>query len=149
MNALSTPAEHRYLTHTLWTNSPAASVLAASQAHFVQAPSSKSMQLLSFWNGTEPAALSDCAYSTNGQALLICSALWQHPDDDAVNAGWHQSIVATLDKYAVGHYIGETDIIADPRRAERSYSKASWAHLQELREKYDPDGLFHGFDLRN
>ena len=36
------------------------------------------------------------------------------------------------------------DIVADPRRAERSYAKANWERLQALRRKYDPDGLFHG-----
>jgi FAD/FMN-containing dehydrogenase len=148
MNAVSTPPEHRYLTHTLWTNSPPGSMLVASQAHFVKAPSSKSIQLLSFSTGTEPPQLRDGAYSMNGETLLICSAAWEQPEDDAVNAGWHRSVVAELDEYAVGHYIGETDIIADPQRAERSYSRASWTRLKELREKYDPDGLFHGFDPR-
>ena len=146
MNALLTPAEHRYLTHTLWTNSPPASVLAASQAHFVKAPSLKSIQLLSFSTGTEPPQLHDCAYSMSGEALVICSAAWDRPEDDAANGDWHRSIVAALEEYSVGHYIGETDIIADPRRAERSYSEPSWTRLIELREKYDPDGLFHGFD---
>jgi FAD/FMN-containing dehydrogenase len=146
MNALSTPAEHRYLTDTLWTNSPPSSVLAASQKHFIEAPSSKSIQLLSFATGAEPAQFSECAYSMSGEALLICSAAWERSEDDEVNAAWHRATMAALDEYAVGHYIGETDIIADPRRAERSYSKANWNRLNKLREKYDPGGLFHGFD---
>jgi FAD/FMN-containing dehydrogenase len=144
MNALSTPAEHRYLTDTLWTKSPAASVLAASRAHFMQAPSSKSIQLLSFSTGREHLQLPDCAYSMSGDALVICSAAWERADADEANAAWHRATIAALDQFAIGHYIGETDIIGDPTRAERSYSKASWTRLKELREKYDPYGLFHG-----
>jgi len=49
-----------------------------------------------------------------------------------------------LDEYAIGHYVGESDIVADPRRAERSFSKPNWERLKMLRQKYDPDGLFHG-----
>jgi FAD/FMN-containing dehydrogenase len=144
MNALSTPAEHRYLTETLWTRSPCARILEISREHFMQAPSPKSTQLLSFVTGPKPLQLPDGAYSMSGDALLICSAIWERPEDDAANAGWHRAIVAALDQYAVGHYIGESDIIAHPDRAERSYSQASWQRLKSLRDKYDPDGLFHG-----
>jgi FAD/FMN-containing dehydrogenase len=45
--------------------------------------------------------------------------------------------------------VGESDIIADPRRAERSYAKANWQRLQALRQQYDPDGLFHGHFAAN
>jgi hypothetical protein len=48
------------------------------------------------------------------------------------------------DEFAVGHYIGETDIVGTALRAERSYAPANRNRLQLLRAKYDPDGLFLG-----
>ncbi len=143
MNAISMPGEHRYLADTLWTNSPPARVLAASREHFMHAPSSKSIELFAFSTGAERSPLPDCAYSMTGDALLLCYAIWQQPEDDAANAEWHRATIAALDKYAVGHYVGESDIIAHPGRAQRSYSKPNWQRLNTLREKYDPDGLFH------
>ena len=80
----------------------------------------------------------------SANALLLCYAIWERPEDDAANAAWHRTTIAALDKYAVGHYVGESDIVADPARAERSYSKANWERLNALRRKYDPEGLFHG-----
>ncbi len=80
----------------------------------------------------------------SGDALLLCHAIWERPEDDAANAAWHRATIFDLDKYAVGHYMGESDIVADPRRAERSYATANWQRLQGLRQQYDPDGLFHG-----
>jgi FAD/FMN-containing dehydrogenase len=149
MNASATPMEHRYLVDSLWTNSRPAEVLAASRERFAHSPSSKSTVLFAFATGAEPSPLPDCAYSMTGDALLICSAIWQRPEDDPVNAEWHRATIAALDDYAIGHYIGESDIIAAPERAERSYSKSNWQRLQALREKYDPDGLFnYTFDLR-
>jgi FAD/FMN-containing dehydrogenase len=145
MNAVTTPADHRYLTDTLWTDSSPANMLTAACERFLAAPSSKSILLLSFATGAETLQLPDCAYSMGGEALLICSAMWERPEEDAANAAWHQATMAELDRYAVGHYVGESDIISDPGRAERSYSKTSWSRLKTLREKYDPDGLFHGF----
>jgi FAD/FMN-containing dehydrogenase len=143
MSASAAPSEHRYLVDTIWTNSPPARVLAASREHFIDAPSSKSMELLTFSTGAERLLLPDCAYSMSGDALLICSAIWERPKDDAVNAAWHRATIAALDEYAVGHYVGESDIVADPRRAERSYSKSNWERLRVMRERYDPDHLFH------
>jgi FAD/FMN-containing dehydrogenase len=140
-NASATPEGYRYLTDTLWTNSPPAEVLAVYRRHFMHAPSSKSIALLAFTTG-ERSSLPDAAYSMTGDALAICSAAWERPDDDAVNAAWHRNTIAALDKYAAGYYVAESDIIADPRRFERSYSKRSWERLRALRAKYDPEGLF-------
>ena len=51
---------------------------------------------------------------------------------------------SALDPLAVGHYVGESDILSDPARAKRSFARKNWQHLQALRQKYDPDALFHG-----
>jgi FAD/FMN-containing dehydrogenase len=149
LNARSTPPGHRYLVDSFWTNSPPAKMLEASRSQFVHAPSSKSIELLSFSTGAELAALSDCAFSMSGDALLICSAIWEGSEDDPANTTWHRATTAALDEYAIGRYIGESDIVTDPGRAERSYSKSNWQRLSALREKYDPTRLFQGdFSVR-
>jgi FAD/FMN-containing dehydrogenase len=76
--------------------------------------------------------------------LLLCYAIWERPEDDAANAAWHRETIAALDTFAVGHYVGESDVVAKPARAERSFARANWQRLQSLRRAYDPDGLFHG-----
>jgi len=143
MDVLSMPAEHRYLVDTLWTNSALEGVLSAAREHFSKVPSLKSTLLCAFSTGQEPWQLPDAAYSMTGNALLICAAIWERSEDDDANAAWHRATMASLDEYAIGHYIGESDFIADPSRAERSYSKSSWERLKTLRQKYDPSGLFH------
>jgi FAD/FMN-containing dehydrogenase len=119
-------------------------VLAVSREHFMEAPSSKSIQLFTFCTGGESWLPPDCAYSMTGEALLICSTAWDSSEDDGANNAWHHATVAALERYATGHYIGESDIITDPGRAERSYSRTNWQRLQALRQTYDPAGLFHG-----
>jgi FAD/FMN-containing dehydrogenase len=78
------------------------------------------------------------------RALLLCYAIWERPADNTANAAWHRETIAALDPFAVGHYVGESDIVVDPVRAERSFANANWQRLHSLRQKYDPDGLFHG-----
>ncbi len=141
VGAMLWPEGHRYLADTLWTNSPPGEPLGALRDHFVYAPSPKSLAVFAMSTG-DRRPLPDAAYSMGGDALLLCYAIWERPEEDAANAAWHRATITALDRYAVGHYVGESDIIGDPRRAERSYAAANWRRLQELRRRYDPDGLF-------
>lgn len=150
-SGLSFPEKHRYLGDTCWVSSPPADVLAALRDRFLRAPSPKSLAACVFGTGATQAGgkLSDGAYSMAAKTLLLCYAIWERPEDDASNALWHRGTIADLDRFALGHYVGESDIVACPERAERSFTPASWERLKSLRRKYDPDGLFHsGFGTR-
>jgi FAD/FMN-containing dehydrogenase len=140
------PERHRYLADTLWSDSPPAQQLATVRDYFLRAPSPKSLALCVFSTGAEGSAavLPDGAFSMTASTLLLCYAIWERREDDAANAAWHRETIAALDRFAVGHYVGESDIVAEPARAERSFARTNWQRLQALRRKYDPDGLFHG-----
>jgi FAD/FMN-containing dehydrogenase len=142
------PEHHRCLADTLWSNSPPEQQLAAVRDAFLKAPSPESLALCAFSTGVEGpvAGRPDAAFSMTASTLLLSYAIWEQPADDDVNAGWHRATLASLDRFAVGHYVGESDIVADPRRAERSFAPATWQRLQALRRTYDPDGLFQGHD---
>ncbi len=142
---LSFPEKHRYLADTFWVNPPVADILAALRDRFTRAPSPKSLGACVFGTGATDAGgkLSDGAYSMSAKTLLLCYAIWERPEDDASNAAWHRETIAELDPFAVGHYIGESDIVAHPKRSERSFTPANWKRLKSLRQKYDPGGLFH------
>jgi FAD/FMN-containing dehydrogenase len=140
------PAGHRYLADTLWSNSPPAQQLATVRDYFLQAPSPKSLAAFVFPTGAEGGApvLPDAAFSMKAGTLLLCYAIWERVQDDAANAAWHREAIAGLDRFAVGHYVSESDVVTEPTRAERSFAPANWQRLQSLRRTYDPDDLFHG-----
>lgn len=140
------PEHHRYLADNLWSDSPPAQPLAIVRDHFLQAPSPKSLALCVFPTGTETSAaiIPDAAFSMTGRMALLCYAIWESQHHDAMNSAWHRKTIAALEPFAVGHYVGESDIVTKPTRAERSFAPANWQRLQLLRRKYDPDGLFHG-----
>jgi FAD/FMN-containing dehydrogenase len=139
------PERHRYLADTLWSDSPPAQQLATVRECFLQAPSPKSVAACMFSTGAEgrAAPLPDAAFSMTARTLLLCYAIWERPEDDGANAAWHRETIAALDPFAVGHYVGESDIVAAPARAERSFAHTNWQRLQSLRRTYDPDSLFH------
>ena len=147
MGGMLLPERHRYLADTLWSDSPPAQLLATARDYFLHAPSPKSLAACAFSTGVEgrAAVLPDAAFSMTAGTLLLCYAIWERPEDDAVNAAWHRETIAALDSFAVGYYVGESDIVAEPARAERSFARTNWQRLQSLRRTYDPDALFHGF----
>jgi hypothetical protein len=138
------PEHHRYLADTLWSNTPPAQPLEALRAQFLRAPSRKSVAayVIRTRSAEGAPASRDAAFSMTAESLLLCYAVWERTEDDAANAAWHREAIAALDQFAVGHYVGESDIVASPLRAERSYAPANWARLKALRQKYDPNSLF-------
>lgn len=146
MGGMLWPERHRYLADTLWSDSPPAKQLATVRDYFLQAPSPKSVAVCVFSTGAEggTGVLPDAAFSMTAGTLLLCYAIWERQEDDGANAAWHRETIAALAPFAVGHYVGESDIVADPARAERSFAHANWQRLQSLRRTYDPDDLFHG-----
>jgi FAD/FMN-containing dehydrogenase len=143
VGAVSYPEGLRYLADTLWTNSSPGEVGRTLREHFMHA-SAKCTAFLGFATGADRTPFPDAAYSMRADALLLCYAIWDRSQDDAANAAWHRKMITALDQYAVGHYVGESDIIADPRRAEKSYAHVNWQRLQTLRQRYDSGGLFLG-----
>lgn len=146
MGALLWPERHRYLADTLWSDSTPDQLLATVRDHFLTAPSSKSLAVCVLGTGPEhdEPELPDAAFSMSAQTALLGYAIWERPEDDDANKAWHGEMFTALDRFAVGHYVGESDIVAKPARAERSFAAASWLRLKSLRQTYDPDGLFHG-----
>ncbi|MGQ0696467.1 MAG: FAD-binding oxidoreductase, partial [Nitrospiraceae bacterium] len=138
------PERHRSMADTLWSNSPSSQPLAVARDFFLRAPSPKSLAVCVFSTGDNPAVLPDAVFSMTAGTLLLCYSIWERPGDDAANAAWHREMIAALDPFAVGHYVGESDIVTQPARAERSFKRANWQRLQALRRIYDPDDRFHG-----
>ena len=138
------PERHRAMADTLWSNTPPSQPLSVARDFFLRAPSPKSLAVCAFSTGDNPAVLPDAAFSMMAGTLLLCYAIWEHPGDDVANAAWHREMITALDPCALGYYVGESDIVTQPARAERSFERANWQRLQALRRTYDPDDRFHG-----
>ena len=140
------PARHRYLAEALWSDDAAQSVLAGVQPLIAQPPSPKSRLLCVMPPAPPPGApVPDIAFSVSARLFLGCYAIWDDPAGDALNRAWHDDATAALERSAVGHYIGESDIAAVPARAPRAFSAAAWTRLRTVRQQYDPDGVFFDF----
>lgn len=140
------PEGHRYAADNLWLKADIGEVLAGLRAQITRAPSTKSLVLVALPPAPpEDTELPDSAFSKLGQVLVGCYSVWEDESDDEANIGWLRAVMKTLAPFAVGHYVAETDLLADPSRAARSFSPAAWARLASLAQRLDPHGLFHSY----
>ena len=133
----------RAAADTFWFDLSMRSVMQEFVEHFAQAPSALSTVLCEV--KSNPQVSADTAYSMRRRTYLSPYAFWLSAEDDTANLRWMKKTQEILGPLSVGHYINEADLEAHPGRAEKSFDSSSWAKIQQLRKKYDPDGLFHGY----
>ncbi|MGO9604845.1 MAG: FAD-binding oxidoreductase [Candidatus Binataceae bacterium] len=137
----------RNKAETLWSNSSPADLACAVRDHFTQTPDPKTVVLFPIYLGWANGVPSqqETALSMSARVYGGIWTMWKDARDDAANIEWHRKCCELLKPLACGRYLGESDIIDDRSRAEEAFSLENWKRLQELKAKYDPEGLFHGF----
>ncbi len=133
----------RAAADTFWFDQSMRSVMQEFVLHFAEAPSALSTVLCEV--KSNPKVSADAAYSMRRRTYLSPYAFWLSAEDDEANLKWMKKTQDILGPLSVGHYINEADLEAHPARAEKSFDSSSWAKIQQLRKKYDPKGLFHGY----
>ena len=111
--------------------------------HFAAAPSLMTNVLCEV--KPKPIKFLDTAYSMRRRTFLVPYSMWMDERDDEQNIAWLKRSQEILAPLSAGHFISEADLEAGPGRSERSFSNESWQKIQAVKDKYDPDGVFHTF----
>ncbi len=82
------------------------------------------------------------ALSRGGATGVGIYALWDDPDDDERLQQWVRDVDVALAGFRTGRYVGEADLTAAPGRRAECFTPDALARLDELREAYDPEGVF-------
>ena len=111
--------------------------------HFASAPSPMSNVLCE----VKPKSIKflDTAYSMRRRTFVAPYSFWMDEKEDEQNIAWLKRSQEILAPLSAGHFISEADLEAGPARSERSFSNESWQKIQAVKNKYDPDGVFHSF----
>jgi FAD/FMN-containing dehydrogenase len=110
--------------------------------HMPAAPSPGNTPVI-LWRGAQ--SFPDAAYSAQGRFYFASYAQWDHAEDDLANEAWLKALYDEMQPLASGHYINEFDRETRADRTRYCFAPANWQRLQDLRRKYDPDHVFHGF----
>lgn len=133
----------RAAVDTFWFDLPMEEVMARYVDHFAAAPSPLSNVLCEV--KPKPIILPDMAYSMRRLTYLSPYSLWLDENDDEANIAWMKRTQEILAPLSVGHYVNEADLEAGPERARRSYTEQNWQRIMDIRQKYDPNGVFHTY----
>lgn len=102
-------------------------------------PSPAGITLLA-WRGEQ--TFPDAAYSVKGRFFVSTYLQWYEEQDDEANHHWLLSLYGKLAEFSCGSYINEFDLESRSQKVEHCYSPKNWQRLCELRQQYDPLGIF-------
>ncbi len=125
-----------------WTSKPADAAAAVAE-HMQRAASPLTYAVIAFKSAR--ALPADAACSRIDRAFVGLYSAWLGPEGNAANIAWLREASLALQPFASGHYINEIDIEAAPQRAADCFSVKAWNRLADVRHRYDPERLFHGF----
>lgn len=147
VSGITWPEDHRNLCENQCSKANPVDILMAMRDKIMDAPSDKSVivfcQSTGQHNLLEPYP--ELALSMEGRSYGGIWSIWENVEDDDANMKWHNETAEILKPFTSFHYIGETDIVQDPSRIQKSYTPEKWKKLEEIRKKYDPEGLFFGY----
>jgi FAD/FMN-containing dehydrogenase len=134
----SYPDEHRYATDNIWTHAPVAELLPGLSRVAETLPEAPSHMLWMNW-GPSPKR-PDMAYSVEDDTYIACYGVWADPANDAANVPWPAERMREMEHLSTGIQLADENLGVRPARF---VSDANLVRLDELRDRYDPQGLFH------
>ena len=140
------PKNLRSLTETAWANDSCGDLFMALRDHFLEATSDKTVFINTInTGGKAPLKPDNAAFSMISNVYAGLWTMWEEASEDAAQRAWHRKALQIIEPFAVGYYIGETDLVENPDHIEKAFSPENWQRLQAIRQHYDPEGLFYGF----
>ncbi|MGP3769677.1 FAD-binding oxidoreductase [Streptomyces sp. SDT5-1] len=135
-----TPQGRRYAVDGVWTSAPVEKVLDAGRGVLDGLPNRESFLLWMLWGG-QPTRENAC-WSTQGRLYFSPNAVWRDPADDLHNETWAHDALRALAPVAHGTQFAD----ANPAdRPDHGLEPEQAARLEQLRRRYDPQGLFRAY----
>ncbi len=138
------PDGHRYSADNMWTHAPTEQLLPGLRRIAETMPPAPSHMLWMNWRpGTTPEPRRpDMAYSVEDDTYVALYGVWSDPAEDGANVAWATERMREMQPQASGIQLADENLC---NRPARFLSDESFARLDELRAKWDPDGRFHSW----
>lgn len=131
------PDDHRYAADNAWIDAGPDVAIPALRSAFTTMPNEKTFVL---WFSMAPQReLPDMALSLQADVYFAAYVVWEDEADDEANQAWLTSQMRRIEPVTEGLFLADADLA---RRPAKFMADANWQRLQELRARYDPDGLF-------
>jgi FAD/FMN-containing dehydrogenase len=132
------PDGHRYGVDNMWTHAPIDELLPGLGRIAETLPEAPSHMMWMNWGPCpERPAM---AYSVEDDTYIAVYGVWREAADDAANVAWATERMREMEPVASGIQLADENL---GRRPARFVTPENLSRLDRIRDRYDPDGLFH------
>ncbi len=134
------PDDHRYSADNMWTHAPVDDLLPGLRRIAATLPEAPSHMLWMNWG--ESPERPDMAYSVEDETYIAVYGVWTDPARDDANVAWATDRMREMEHLASGIQLADENLGLRPARFA---TEENMARLDRVRERYDPEGLFHAW----
>ena len=134
------PDDHRYSADNMWTHAPIDDLLPGLRRIAATLPEAPSHMLWMNWG--ESPARPDMAYSVEDETYIAVYGVWTDAARDDANVAWATDRMREMEHLATGIQLADENLGMRPARFA---TEENMARLDRVRERYDPEGLFHAW----
>jgi FAD/FMN-containing dehydrogenase len=131
------PPNVRWCTDNIWTNAPIETLMPGLIEIADTMPPAPSHSLWLNWY--PPERRTDMAFSLEAKRYLAVYGEWTRAEDDHRYENWATERMTAMQEHAVGIQLADENLAKRPARFMRHQNLT---RLDQLRTKYDPDGVF-------
>jgi len=136
---------NRTAIHNIWTNDPAGAMTTLAERWQKSPPRSPRSFALSAWGINPSRDDADSAFTYTGDHYVSWYLMAEQAEDVEPNFRWMDESVEAVRPYTRGHYPNEINMQRYPDTIRACFTEEKWQRLAQLREKYDPQGVFHSY----
>ena len=130
-------------TDNMWTDRPRDAFLA--YADLLKEATSPNSRVQMSWGMNVAAVNANTSFPSLTDYYMYMSLTGKDGDEAYANKLWMEKSNLLVQKLAKGHYINEAEYELFPERIPGCFSDAGWKRMANLRDKYDPLGVFHNY----
>jgi len=130
----------RWAVDNMWTDAGADELIPGLRDLFLTIPTPASQV---FWMRWREQELPNAALSVTGKTYIGAYSGWSDPADDSKYMYWGRDHMRRLEPLSNGIQLADENLEARPEA--RFLSDENRERLEQLRAKWDPDGLFHSY----
>jgi FAD/FMN-containing dehydrogenase len=139
-NVTHFPPDARWCTDNMWTDAPVDELLPGLHKISETMPPHPSHSLWLNWN--PPATRPDMAFSLESRRYIAVYGEWKRSQDDEKYGDWATERMTEMAPHADGIQLADENL---GRRPARFLKDANMTRLDQLREKFDPEGIFRAW----
>lgn len=139
-NVTHFPAGVKWCADNIWTNAPIEDLLPGIQRIADTMPPPPSHALWLNWH--PPKDRPDMAFALEANRYLAAYGMWKKDEEDATYDYWATDRIKAMEKHGIGSQLADENL---GKRPTRFTQDSNLKRLDQLRSKYDPDGLFRAW----